>query len=155
MAGTPQAREEAQGMAEKRLTLTQLHKEHQAKFSEQKKVQLSNGSYIVIQRRWERTKIAELLVRYMELMDQAKQGGGMEPQHLLTLGNIVFHMLVLKQFTNLASIPDDPEKMTVIFRQLVNLELMDEIFNQFDKEELDKMETQLRQAVALAGEQGE
>ncbi|WP_270169771.1 hypothetical protein [Paenibacillus sp. SYP-B4298] len=140
-------------MAEKRLTLTQLHKEHQARFNEQTKVRLSNGSYIVIQRRFERTRIADLLVRYMELMEQARQQE-MDPSHLQTLGDVVFHMLVLKQFTNLASIPDDPEKMTVIFKQLVNLELLGEIFNHFDKEELDKMEAQLRQAVALAGQQG-
>ncbi len=84
-------------MSEKRLTLTALNKEHQAQFKDQEKVILSNGSYIVIQKRFEKTKIAELLVQYVEIIDQAKKSG-MELKHMLTMGEVVFHMLILKKF---------------------------------------------------------
>ncbi|WP_028562221.1 hypothetical protein [Paenibacillus pinihumi] len=135
-------------MSEKRLTLTALNKEHQAQFKDQEKVILSNGSYIVIQKRFEKTKIAELLVQYVEIIDQAKKSG-MELKHMLTMGEVVFHMLILKNFTNLASIPDDPQKMTIIFKQLADLDILEEIFNHFSKDELRKIEKQIHRSAAL------
>ncbi|GFN32603.1 hypothetical protein [Paenibacillus xylaniclasticus] len=128
----------------KKLSITSIEKQHAKTFNKKQKHILSNGDYIIIETKFKKTSIIDFITDFFEVVQQMiKRNVDMNIMKDITFVQL---MLYLKHFTNLDNIPVDFEKMVIICRKLIDLNLIDEIINLFDKNELDKVNAMLKEA---------
>jgi hypothetical protein len=121
----------------KQLNVAAIHKSHSEQFSELKRVTLKNGDYIDVQLRFKTTSIQQMLVDYQAILEQLREREvDMDAVKDMTF---IYYMLLLRHFTSLTSIPADIDKLVVLCKKLVDLELLGEILDAFDPAELDKI----------------
>jgi len=129
---------------QKHLSLASINKQHAAEFNQMKRVTLKNGDYIDIQLKFKKTSIQRLLLDYSDILEQLKNKN--VSWEVFKDATFIYYMLLLKHFTSLGnSIPLDIEKMVVICEKLIDLDLLEEILNQFDPEELKRVQDMIEQ----------
>jgi len=129
---------------QKHLSLASINKQHAAEFNQMKRVTLKNGDYIDIQEKFRKTSIQRLLLDYSDILEQLKNKN--VSWEVFKNATFIYYMLLLKHFTSLSNtIPLDVEKMVLICEKLIDLELIEEILNQFDPEEVKKVENMIEQ----------
>lgn len=120
----------------KQLTIAGINKQHKA-FNEQEKVTLTTGDFVLIQKKFKLTSIQRLIVDMTEILEEMhKKGVTSDVFRDLTF---IIPMLILRHFTNLNNIPNNIDGIVKVCEKLIDLGLLEEIMNSFDKEELKKV----------------
>ncbi|MCR8641546.1 hypothetical protein NV379_02650 [Paenibacillus sp. N1-5-1-14] len=126
----------------KQLTLSTVSKLHAKEFNEQKKVTLKTGDFIMIQTKFRKTNVQNMLVEYQEILESMKNMN--VDFGVIKDISFVYYMLLLRHFTNLNNIPKDINKMVSVCEKLIDLDILEEIFESFELEELKKIDEMIK-----------
>lgn len=122
-----------------KLSIASIDKQHAREFAGKKRVTLRSGDYIDLQTKFKTTSIQKLILDFQEIIEQTKKRDDIswdQVQH----STFIFYMLALKHFSNLTAIPNDVEKMIAVCEKLIDLGILEEIFDAFDPAELKKIQ---------------
>ncbi|GAV11286.1 hypothetical protein [Paenibacillus sp. NAIST15-1] len=126
----------------KQLTIAGINKQHKV-FNEQEKITLSTGDFVLIQKKFKLTSIQNLIVEMTEILEDAHKKGVYAD--LLKDVTFIYFMLILRHFTNLNNISTDIEGLIKVCKKLIDLGLLSEIMQSFDKAELRKIDDAMKQ----------
>lgn len=126
----------------KQLTLASVDKQYAKEFKGQKKIILKTGDYILIQEKFKKTSIQQLVLDYTEILEEIKK----KKINADSIKDVTFiyYILLLKHFTNLDNIPTDINSMVIVCEKLIDLDILEEIIEAMPVDEMNKVETMVK-----------
>lgn len=137
----------------KQLSLASVNKQYIKEFSEQKKVTLKTGDYILIQTKFKVTSIQRLVLDYQDILEEIKKKK-IDADSIKDV-TFVYYMLLLKHFTNLDNIPANIGKMVAVCEKLIDLDILEEILENFPLDEMKKVDEMIKKISENSGVIGE
>ena len=125
-------------MASKKLTLSAIKKDN-AKFNEKMTVQIKDGKYeIIVNKYFKKTDASKLLGDYITITEQLIESGA--DVDITSNDIFLFQILLIKYMTNIP-LPEDGLELIAYIQELINAEVLNEIFLALPQEEVEKVQT--------------
>ena len=125
-------------MASKKLTISAIKKDN-SKFNEKMTVPIKDGKYeIIVNKYFKKTDASKLLGDYITITEQLIESGA---DIDITSNDIfLFQVLLIKYMTNVP-LPEDGLELIAYIQELINAEVLNEIFLALPQEEVEKVQT--------------
>jgi len=125
-------------MASKKLTLSAIKKDN-AKFNEKMTVQIKDGKYeIIVNQYFKKTDASKLLGDYITITEQLIESGA--DVDITSNDIFLFQVLLIKYMTNVP-LPEDGLELVAYIQELINAEVLNEIFLALPQDEVEKVQT--------------